>query len=67
MGLRSWRRNEPAAWGAAGGVVVSWNFKHLVNVRQEDGFNAADALHGWPPVRNVSPTEIIYGSAEESD
>lgn len=40
--------------------VVSWNFKHLVNVRREDGFNAVNLLQGWPPVRIVSPKEIIH-------
>ena len=43
-------------------LVVSWNFKHLVNVRREVGFNAVNILHGWPPVRIVSPKEIIYAN-----
>ncbi len=38
-------------------LVVSWNFKHLVNVRREDGFNAVNILHGWK-ADGVSP--IIY-------
>ncbi len=41
-------------------LIVSWNFKHLVNVRREDGFNAMNILRGWPAVRIVSPKEIIY-------
>lgn len=45
-------------------LVVSWNFKHPVNVRREDGFNAVNVLHGWPPVRIVSPKEIIYGDEQ---
>jgi predicted nucleic acid-binding protein len=48
-------------------LVVSWNFKHLVNVRREDGFNAVNILHGWPPVRIVSPKEIIYADQEQPD
>ena len=48
-------------------LVVSWNFKHLVNVRREDGFNAVNILHGWPPVRIVSPKEIIYAGQEQPD
>jgi predicted nucleic acid-binding protein len=36
-------------------LIVSWNFKHLVNVRREDGFNAVNLLEGWPPIRIVSP------------
>jgi predicted nucleic acid-binding protein len=46
-------------------LVVSWNFKHLVNVRREDGFNAVNVLRGWPPVRIVSPKEIIYAAPDE--
>jgi hypothetical protein len=38
--------------------VVSWNFKHLVNVRREVGFNAVNVLHGYPPIRIVSPLEL---------
>ena len=48
-------------------LVVSWNFKHLVNVRREDGFNAVNLLHGWPSVRIVSPKEIIYAHESHPD
>ena len=47
--------------------VVSWNFKHLVNVRREDGFNAVNILRGWPLVRIVSPKEIIYAGEEQPE
>jgi predicted nucleic acid-binding protein len=47
-------------------LIVSWNFKHLVNVRREDGFNAVNLLEGWPPVRIVSPKELIYAEHNES-
>ena len=40
--------------------LVSWNFKHLVNLRREDGFNAVNLLHGRPTLRIVSPLELIY-------
>ena len=40
--------------------LVSWNFKHLVNLRREDGFNAVNLLHGRPMLRIVSPLELIY-------
>jgi predicted nucleic acid-binding protein len=46
-------------------LVVSWNFKHLVNVRREDGFNAVNLLEGWPAIRIVSPKEIIYAENAE--
>jgi predicted nucleic acid-binding protein len=45
-------------------LIVSWNFKHLVNVRREDAFNAVNVLRGWPVVRIVSPKEIIHADPE---
>jgi len=47
-------------------LIVSWNFKHLVNVRREDEFNAVNLLEGWPPIRIVSPKEIIYAEHNKS-
>jgi len=35
--------------------LVSWNFKHLVNVRRSAGFNAVNLLQGFPPVRSATP------------
>lgn len=42
-------------------LVVSWNFKHLVNVQREAGFNAVNILQGYPPVHIVTPLQLIYG------
>lgn len=44
--------------------LVSWNCKHLVNVRREAGFNAVNLLQGYPPVSIVNPKELIYGRTE---
>ena len=46
--------------------LVSWNFKHLANVRREAGFNAVNLLQGYPPVRIVAPTFLIHGHEEEA-
>lgn len=46
--------------------LVSWNFRHLVNVQRESGFNGVNLLKGYPPVRIVSPLELIYGNQDES-
>lgn len=46
--------------------LVSWNFRHLVNVEREKGFNAVNLLQGYPPVRIVNPLELIYGRKEEN-
>jgi hypothetical protein len=45
--------------------LVSWNFKHLANVRRESGFNAVNVLQGYPPVRIVPPTFLIHGHDEK--
>lgn len=46
--------------------LVSWNFKHLVNVQREAGFNAVNLLQGYPPVRIINPLQLIYGNNTES-
>lgn len=48
-------------------LIVSWNFKHLVNLRREDAFNAVNSLRGWPLVRIVSPKEIIHAAPDLPD
>lgn len=48
-------------------VIVSWNFHHLVNLRREAGFNAVNLLQGYPPVRIVSPLELIHENDEDED
>ena len=45
--------------------LVSWNFKHLVNVRREAGFNAVNLLQGYPSVSIVNPKELIYGDTDD--
>lgn len=47
--------------------LVSWNFKHLANVRRESGFNAVNILQGYRPVRIVAPTFLIHGHDQEKD
>jgi predicted nucleic acid-binding protein len=46
--------------------LVSWNFRHLVNVEREKGFNVVNLLQGYPALRIVNPLELIYGDKEES-
>ena len=45
--------------------LVSWNFRHLVNVQRSAGFNAVNLLRGYPAVRIVNPLELIYGNQKE--
>ena len=42
-------------------VLVSWNFRHIVNIRREERFNAVAVLEGYHHrLRIVSPKELIY-------
>lgn len=45
--------------------LVSWNFRHLVNIEREKGFNAVNLLHGYRTLRIVNPLELIYGNEDE--
>ena len=46
--------------------LVSWNFRHLVNVERERGFNVVNLLQGYPALRIVNPLELIYGNQNET-
>jgi len=45
--------------------LVSWNFRHLVNVQRETGFNAVNLLQGYRTIRIVNPLELIYGNQDK--
>jgi predicted nucleic acid-binding protein len=40
-------------------VLVSWNFKHIVNVIRIRGYNAVNLKHGYQTIDIRSPKEII--------
>lgn len=43
-------------------VIVSWNFKHIVNFQKIPMFNAVNVLNGYKPIAIHSPVEVInYG------
>jgi predicted nucleic acid-binding protein len=46
-------------------VLVTWNFRHLANYRREAGFNRVNLENGYPPIRIISPLEIVYESQDE--
>ena len=46
--------------------LVSWNFKHLVNIEREKGFNAVNLLQGYQSIRIVNPLELIYGDDDKN-
>jgi len=40
-------------------ILVSWNFKHIVNINRIRGYNAINMLNGYPSVEIRSPLEIL--------
>ena len=40
-------------------VIVSWNFKHIVNFRKIPLFNAVNILKGYRQIAIYSPLEVI--------
>jgi predicted nucleic acid-binding protein len=40
-------------------LIVSWNFKHIVNFRKIPLYNAVNILHGYPELHIYSPLEVI--------
>ena len=42
-------------------VLVSWNFRHIANVRRAEKFNAVAVLQGYhKELQIVSPSEVLY-------
>jgi len=41
-------------------ILVSWNFKHIVNVKRIRGYNAVNMKLGYKTIDICSPKEIIY-------
>lgn len=40
-------------------ILVSWNFKHIVNVYRIRGYNSINLRMNYPPLEIRSPKEII--------
>jgi predicted nucleic acid-binding protein len=40
-------------------VLVSWNFKHIVNLKRIQGFNAINLKEGYPLLEIRSPLEVL--------
>ncbi|MDR2705627.1 MAG: PIN domain-containing protein [Planctomycetaceae bacterium] len=41
-------------------VLVSWNFKHIVNIDRIRGYNGINLSLGYPPIEIRTPSEVIY-------
>ena len=42
-------------------VLVSWNFRHIVNLKRIEGFNKVNEREGYGHLEIRSPKELIYG------
>ncbi|MCL2743091.1 MAG: PIN domain-containing protein [Planctomycetaceae bacterium] len=45
---------------AHAGVLVSWNFKHIVNINRIRGYNSVNEKHGYPRIEIRTPNEVIH-------
>lgn len=45
--------------------IVSWNFKHMVNVKTINGVRAISNLHGYRTIDIVQPTMLLRQEGEE--
>jgi len=39
-------------------VLVSWNFKHIVNLKRIHAYNAVNLKHGYPLLEIRTPREV---------
>jgi predicted nucleic acid-binding protein len=40
-------------------LVVSWNFKHIVNIKRIRGYNGINIKNGYPSIEIRSPKDLI--------
>jgi predicted nucleic acid-binding protein len=46
-------------------VLISWNFKHIVNYKRIRGFNSVNLKNGYPMLEIRSPQEMINYESEK--
>ena len=40
-------------------VLISWNFKHIVNIKRIKGYNSVNMKNGYPSLEIRSPKDLI--------
>ena len=55
-----------AATVAGADLILSWNFKHIVNFSRIRGFNSVNVNQGYRSMTILSPLEVDYGQEEEN-
>ena len=53
------------ATAARADMILSWNFRHIVNYDKIHQFNRINERRGYPPIEIHSPLEVIYGNDDE--
>jgi hypothetical protein len=46
-------------------MLVSWNFKHMVNIKTISGVKSVNAMAGYREMPIYTPTMLISGGAED--
>lgn len=41
-------------------ILVSWNFKHIVNIQRIRGYNSINLKHGYGQLEIRSPKEVVF-------
>ena len=41
-------------------LILSWNFKHIVNFSRIKGFNGVNVMNGYSAMTILSPLEVAY-------
>lgn len=54
-----------AATVAGAELILSWNFRHIVNFIKIRGFNSVNISLGYRTLTILSPLEVSYGEEEE--
>lgn len=47
-------------------MIVSWNFKHIVNFQKVPLYNAVNVLQGYGPIAIHSPMEVVTNEEENT-
>lgn len=45
-------------------VLVSWNFRHIVNLQRIHGYNSVNLRHGHPLLEIRTPQEVVHYEEE---
>ena len=59
-GSRADAQHVALATVAQADILVSWNFKHIVNVKRIRGYNSINIKQGYQSLDIRSPKDLIY-------